>query len=231
MVKNQDMGVWVVMPAHNEQKYIGKVLNDTKKYVKNIVVVDDGSSDDTCAIAKRYTPYVISHKVNLGKGAALKTGCEYILWKISNSERLKKRNFIIFMDSDGQHKPKDIPRLLEKMKNKDIVFASRNIDENMPLVMRFGNYVINTVSKILFKIDINDSQSGFRAFDALLYEKIKWKSSDYSVESEIIANAGKHKLKYSEIFIDTIYNDKYKGTTVWDGVRIVYTMFILKMTR
>ena len=84
---------------------------------------------------------------------------------------------------------------------------------------------------LLTGVKVRDTQSGFRAFTTKTYRKIRWKSTQYSVESEIIMNVGKRKLKYSEIDIKTIYQDDYKGTTVLDGVKIVLLMFWWKLTR
>jgi UDP-N-acetylglucosamine---dolichyl-phosphate N-acetylglucosaminyltransferase len=212
--------IFVIIPAKDEKKHITEVISNTKKYVKNIIVVDDGSKDNTFDLAKKAGAIVLRHSINLGKGNALKTGCEYIK---------DKSDIIIFMDSDGQHDPHDIPRFLKELKNVDIVFGSRKLNKNMPFILRFGNWFINKVSEILFNIKIKDTQSGFRAFKSNIYEKIKWKSKGYSVESEIIANAGKHKLKFKEIIIETIYKDKYKGTNVIDGINIVLKMILIKI--
>jgi hypothetical protein len=99
----------------------------------------------------------------------------------------------------------------------------------MPLVLKLGNWVINKSIKILYNLELKDTQCGYRAFNTNVYNKIKWKALDYSVESEIIANTGKNKLKYKEIPIKTIYNSRYKGTTVIDGFKIVFNMFLWKI--
>jgi UDP-N-acetylglucosamine---dolichyl-phosphate N-acetylglucosaminyltransferase len=213
--------IYVIIPAKNEEKHVQEVILKTKKYAKNIVLIDDGSCDKTSLIAKKSGAIVLRHAINLGKGAALKTGCEYAL--------MQKAEIIIFMDSDGQHDPHDIPRFLSELKKYDIVFGSRRLNKNMPFILRFGNWFINKVSEILFGIYVSDTQSGYRAFKANVYEKIKWKSKGYSVESEIIAKTGKYNLKFKEIIIDTIYNDNYKGTSVLDGINIVVKMFMIKL--
>jgi glycosyltransferase involved in cell wall biosynthesis len=213
----------VIIPAHNEQKHISSVIRKIKKYSKNIIVVDDGSKDCTTEISKKEGVVVLQHIVNLGKGAALKTGAEYAIRK--GAKRL------IFIDADGQHKPEDIPRFLKALKGNDIVFGSRSLDKNMPGVLKFGNRFINKINDILFGVDIQDTQSGYRALTAKAYRKIKWDSQGYSVESEMVANTGRKRLKYAEIKIHTIYSDKYKGTTVLDGVKIVLNMIWWRITR
>lgn len=212
---------WVIIPGYNEQKHISKVVQDTFSFCDNVIVVDDGSTDDTSKNAGR--AIVLRHIVNLGKGAALRTGVEYAI------SRGAKR--IVFLDSDGQHDPAMIPEFLENLKHNDIVFGYRKLSGKMPFVLRFGNWFINTVTSILFSIRLKDTQSGYRAFNTEIYEDIKWNSADYSVETEIIANVGRKKLKYKEIPIATIYADKYKGTTVLDGIKIVMNMIIWRFTR
>lgn len=216
------MDTWTIIPAHNEEKNIAAVIKKTKKYCKNIVVVDDGSSDSTYNEAKKQNVVVLRHIVNLGKGAALKTGCDYAF--------SKKAGILIAMDADGQHDPKDMPRFVRGLKDNDIVFSYRKIYRKIPAVLRFGNWFINETVKILHGIKLRDTQCGYRAFKSGIYKKIRWVSQDYSVESEIIVNVGKHNLKYTEIPIQTIYSDKYKGTSVIDGIRIVMSMLWWKVT-
>jgi glycosyltransferase involved in cell wall biosynthesis len=216
------MRLYIIIPAYNEEKHLAKVISGVKKYSKNIIVVDDGSKDNNFRVAKEQNVVVLKHIVNLGKGAAMKTGAEYSLKHGADS--------LIFIDSDGQHDPSDIPRFLNELKNADIVFGSRKRTGNMPFVFRFGNWFISFTSRLLFGIDIHDTQSGFRAMTSETYKRIKWASTGYSVESEMIALAGKNKLKYKEIFIKTVYSDKYKGTTVFDGIKIVLNMFKWRLT-
>jgi glycosyltransferase involved in cell wall biosynthesis len=97
------VSTWIIIPGYNEEKYLKKVFDKVRKHTANIIFVDDGSSDKTSAIAKKYTRHVLRHMTNLGKGAALKTGCEYAFKKI-------KADRVIFLDSDDQHDPKYIQR-------------------------------------------------------------------------------------------------------------------------
>ena len=99
----------------------------------------------------------------------------------------------------------------------------------MPGMLRFGNRVISSLVKILYGVNIEDTQSGYRAFSSQAYRKIRWTASDYSMETEMIAKVGKHNLKYSKIEIKTIYIDKYKGTTVMDGLKIVANVIWMRL--
>ncbi|MFH1366686.1 MAG: glycosyltransferase family 2 protein [Patescibacteria group bacterium] len=221
------MKICVVIPAYNEGTNIISVLEKTKNFADKIIVIDDGSDQKKMA---EINFNVISdkiihlrHRINLGKGAALKTGCEAAI-KLG-------MDAIVLMDADGQHKPEDIPRLLDKMEREDldIVFGSRVIGRDMPLMMMLGNKFLSLATSLLFKIYISDTQSGFRAFKAAAYPKIQWNSPRYSVETEMIVNTGKNHLKFGEIEIQTIYHNKYKGTTVFDGLRIFINMLIWKI--
>jgi len=126
------------------------------------------------------------------------------------------------IDADGQHDPAEIPHFLKALDGADIVFGYRATNKSMPFVFRFGNSFINYVVFLIYGVKLRDTQCGYRAFTADAYRKIRWKARDYSMESEMIANAGKKKLAYAQVPIRTIYADRYKGTTVLDGIRIVF---------
>jgi glycosyltransferase involved in cell wall biosynthesis len=206
-----------IIPAFNEKEKIAVVLNKIIDFVDLVIVVDDGSTDGTNIIAKNINKKVIvlKHELNLGKGAALKTGCEAAL-KLN-------ADVIICLDADDQHKPEDIPRFIEKIRvGNDIVFGSRLIGKGMPLTRFLGNKFLSAVICQLFKIYINDTQSGFKAFTAEAYKQLKWQSPDYAVETEIIVKTAEKKLKFEEISINTIYHDNYKGVTPITGLQIFF---------
>jgi glycosyltransferase involved in cell wall biosynthesis len=219
-------GVFIIIPGLNEEKHIGGVVAGVRKQgFRNIVFVDDGSWDGSSAAAGREGAEVLRHVVNLGKGAAAKTGCDYAL------ERGAK--VIVLMDADGQHRPEDVPRLLAalKGKNADVVFGYRKLDSNMPPVMRFGNWGINAASRLVNGLALKDTQSGFRCMTADAYRKVRWQSSNYSMESEMIAGVAKHGLKYAQVPIATIYHDKFKGTTIADGIKVFINIIRFRLFR
>ncbi len=220
------MDLYVIIPAHNEEKNIGTVLERAKKFVegKKIVVVDDGSRDGTAAEAKRHNVTILRHIINIGKGAALRTGCTYACSKGAEA--------LVFMDSDGQHDPEDLLRLTAALAGNDIIFTYRDKrSTRMPLVKKFGNWFIDTVMRYLFRINVIDTQCGYKAITRQAYEKLNLMSNDYSIESEIVAKTGKYRLKFSQLPIRTYYSDRYKGTTVFDGINIVMKMLWWKFAR
>lgn len=211
------MPTFAVIPAYNEEEHLEQVIKETKKYVQNIIVVDDGSKDQTPKIAEDNKAILLKHIVNLGKGATLKTGCDHAL-KLGADK-------IVVLDADAQHDPNKIPEFLEALNdNNGIIFGYRKLSETMPFILRFGNWFISKTTKFLYNLDLYDTQCGYRAFTADAYKKIRWDSSDYGMESEMITKVGKHRLKYSQVPLQTIYLDKYKGTTILDGVKIVLKM-------
>ena len=215
--------VFAVIAAYNEEKHVGSVVRKTKKFCRNIVVVDDGSKDATSKEAEKSGATVLRHIINLGKGAAMKTGCDYAV--------KKGAKMLVLLDADGQHEPKEIPMFLNALEGNDIVYGYRKMRRHMPLILKIGNKSIGLFTRLLFRESLKDTQCGYRALTSRAYKKVRWKSSNYSMESEMIANAGKHRLKYDEVPIATIYSDKYKGTTVIDGVKIVMNMIFWRLTR
>lgn len=206
----------VVIPAYNEEEHIAKVVKDTKKYVDKVIVIDDASTDKTGELAKKAGAIVLRHEINLQKGAALRTGCKAAIMLGADS--------IITLDGDGQHDPHEIPKLIKKLNRYDLVIGARKFDKNMPFTSKLGNFILSKLSQILFKNKIKDSQTGFRAFNIKIYPKILWESSDYGIETEMIKNINKHNISHSEVEIQTIFNDSYKGTTPLDGIKIVLNM-------
>ena len=178
---------FIVIPAYNEEKHLHEIINRTKDISENIIIVDDGSIDNTFSIAKKSKVEVLRHIINLGKGAALRTGCDYAFSKGAEC--------VIVMDSDGQHNPKLIKDFLENLEEVDVVLGYRVKPKEMPTILKIGNYLLNTTIKMLYGISVKDSQCGYRAFNFEAYKKIRWSSSDYSMESEMIAKIGKNKLK------------------------------------
>ncbi|MBI4452503.1 glycosyltransferase family 2 protein [Candidatus Woesearchaeota archaeon] len=213
--------IWVVIPACNEEKNIFKVIKKARAFADEVLLVDDGSTDKTASLGEKAGATVLRHIINLGKGASLKTGCDFAL--------KSGARFIVVLDADAQHDPHDIPRFIEKLNKYDIVFSYRKLSRKMPLVLRFGNWIISNIVELLYGIRINDTQCGFRAFSRESYKKIRWNAPDYSMESEMIARAGRQRLKYVQIPIQTIYSDRYKGTTVIDGIKIVLNMIWWKL--
>jgi glycosyltransferase involved in cell wall biosynthesis len=208
------MKTFIIIPAYNEQKYLEKVLDKTTAYSKNIIVIDDGSTDDTQKIAKKHTKHALRHDLNLGKGAAMKTGSEYAFKHLG-------ADAVVFIDSDDQHDPKHLPEFMEKLEEgNDLVFGVRTFSKNMPKVKIYANKFASVLIQLLFGAYIPDIPSGYKAITKKAYKQIKWNASDYGVELEIAARTAKQKLPFATITIDTIYHDHDRGMTALDALKI-----------
>jgi len=217
----------IIIPVYNEAKYIQQLIDTFSKQQKqNLIIVDDGSTDKTVQILEKNKINFLKHKLNLGKGKALQTGT---LQAIKN-----KSDIVIFMDGDLQHKTSDIQKFLDEFNKNSktkIIFGARNIGTKMTLKAFLGNKIITIIINLLFNYYLSDTQCGFRAFKTDIYKLIEWESSNYSVETEIIINAAKHQIPYSEVPIHTIYIDNYKGTNFIDGFKILSKIIIWKLTK
>lgn len=201
----------VVLPAFNEEKVIDQVLVNLKKTLKKfigwqsqIVVVDDGSSDKTSIIAHKFGALVLKHPINRGLGGALFTGFQFA--------RLKKVDFLITMDSDGQHDPADIKKIIKPFieQKADIVIGVRNIFE-MPLDRKIITFLSSFLTFLLFGIWCGDTQSGFRGFNRKAIEKIEIKTQRMEVSSEFFTEIKRNKLKFNQVPIKVIYTAYSRG--------------------
>lgn len=209
------MKIAIVIPAYNEEKNIRDVLKDVGKANLPVFVVDDGSSDGTHKIARKSGAIVLRHEVNLGKGAAMKTGAEAAF-----NEGYEA---VVFMDSDGQHKKEDLPKFLDALdKGCGIVFGTRNLSMGVPLVRYFGNKIASLYVRALFGIYVSDLICGYRAVTKKAYKKIEWESQGYGVETEMVVRAKKKGVKHCEVPVETVYLDKFKGVTILDAFGIFF---------
>lgn len=193
--------VAVVLPAYNEEVSIGSVVLLARRYADRVIVVDDGSSDRTAEVAASAGAEVIVHSPNLGKGVAFKTGFA----------AAEGADIIVTMDSDGQHNPADIPKLLEPILRgeADMVNGSRYLnghDTDTPVYRRIGQTILDKVTVLNSGIKITDSQSGFRAFSASTKDFFRFNAQGMAIESEMLADAGRYGLRVKEVPIGVRYD-------------------------
>jgi glycosyltransferase involved in cell wall biosynthesis len=195
--------ITVILPAYNEEVAIGSIVLLTRKYADSVIVVDDGSSDRTADVARKAGAEVIVHEVNKGKGRALKTGFTAAV--------ALGADIIVTMDSDGQHNPADIPKLVEPILKgeADMVNGSRylnGLDKNTPAYRRVGQTILDEVTNLNSGLHITDSQSGFRAFAASTKGVFRFTAKGMAIESEMLADAGRHGLRITEVEISVRYD-------------------------
>ncbi len=210
--------IWIIIPAFNEEPMIGSVIDGLKEEGHNqIIVVDDGSQDQTAKVAESRGAEVVRHKENSGLGASLRTGLE--------TARRKDADVAITFDADGQHDPREIEKLLEALDGADIAVGVRRRTQ-MPLNKRVGNAILDIITHFLGG-PLTDSQSGFRALGPRALDKIKIWSDSYSVSSEIVLQAGLEDLDFSTVPIKGIFTEysRASGTTIASGVKIFFDLW------
>lgn len=225
--------VCIVMPAYNEAKVICSVVKKTLKtfsrssYETTLVVINDGSKDDTASEAAKGGALVITHILNSGAGSATATGLSYA----------QQNGFDIAatMDADGQHAAEDVLKGVDLIlkKEKDLLIGSRLINnKGMSRVKVFGNKGLSTITYLLFGINSTDSQSGLRIFSRNSLEQLKWRTSGYEFASEMLWRAKQLGLKIDEYPIKAIYTDysKSKGQNNWNAINILKSLIQRRIT-
>jgi glycosyltransferase involved in cell wall biosynthesis len=207
----------IVIPAYNEERFIGSVVLRATKFADAVVGVDDGSSDATAEIAAEAGAQVERHNRNRGKGEALNTGF--------HKARTLGAAVVVVLDGDGQHSPGEIPALIEPILKggADMVIGSRYLDRRstVPPSRIFGHRVITFLTNLASGRRVSDSQSGFRAFSARAIELVAFTSRSFGVESEMQFLAAQHHLKLVEVPIRIVYPDKPKRSAVMQGLTVV----------
>ena len=191
--------VMVGIPAFNEERYIGSVILQAKKYADEIFVVDDGSADRTVRIATLAGADVMRHEANQGYGASIRR----ILARAKENGAEK----LVILDGDGQHDPDDIPALLAVLdEGNDVVIGSRvKTGSEIPLYRRMGQKVLSSLTNIASKANVTDTESGFRAYSRKAIETLELKEEGMAVSAEIVTAAAAEDLRLAEAPISVSY--------------------------
>ena len=186
----------MIIPAYNEEKRIGKVLQGIPEFVDEVIVVDDGSKDKTSEVARKFGVEVIRLERNEGKGKAMSEGIKEASGDI-----------IVFIDADGQHRPEEIIKLVEPIVNgeADFVIGSRLIKAQgeRPLIRKISNFITTYLTRLKLGIRVRDTQSGFRAIKREFLPEIE--SKRYEVETEVLIKAVKKGARVKEVPVSMIY--------------------------
>lgn len=216
--------VFCIIPALNEQAHISQVVAGVKPAVDRVIVVDDGSVDDTSALARAAGATVLRHIFNRGQGAALRTGTRYALEEGAE--------IVVHFDADGQFLVEDIAQVTAPLQagQADIVFGSRFLGTklDMPfLKLRVFMPLARLVNRLFLGVTLTDPQSGFRAFTAAAAPRLDWQQDGMAHASEILGLAARSGLRVAEVPITVVYHrfgQKFSG-----GLRILKDLFLAKL--
>jgi glycosyltransferase involved in cell wall biosynthesis len=192
----------VLIPAYNASKTLSELTERLKNLSKpkDIIVVNDGSSDETAKFAEKSGVTLINHEINKGKGEALTTGFEYV---VENGY-----DCVVTIDADLQHRPEDLELFMKRLSDRfpDLIIGTRDFSfRNMPFDRVLTNFVSSVILTLLSGQIIRDSQSGYRLISCQILKNVKLKCRKYDLESEILIKAGRKGFKIAEVPIATVY--------------------------
>lgn len=216
---------WLVVPLYNEGQVIRKVVADARRDFPNIVCVDDGSVDDSGVEARAAGAHVVKHPVNLGQGAALRTGLDYALTRPG-------AEYFVTFDSDGQHRVVDAQRMVMRLAQEplDIVIGSRFLDSRTQtgtlkrIVLKLA-VVFQTVTS---GVRLTDAHNGLRAMNRTAATALPIWQNRMAHASEIVNDIGAKGLRYAEEPVHIIYTDysRAKGQSLWNSVNILHELLL-----
>lgn len=211
---------WLVVPLFNEATVIADVVTQARQTFSKIVCVDDGSTDGSADLARAAGAAVVRHPINLGQGAALQTGFDYVLGDPA-------MRYAVTFDSDGQHQVSDAVAMVELLRagEVDVVFGSRFLDARTQpgrlkkIVLR----VATGVSNLTTGARLTDAHNGLRAFDRAALEVVRIRQNRMAHASEIVSRVAAARLRYTESPVHVLYTDysRSKGQSIWNSVNIL----------
>jgi len=219
----------ILIPAYNESKQIGPLLERLTALGLKALVIDDGSTDGTGSVAESKGATVITHASNMGKGASLKTGFEHILRSGGGAEQ------IIVMDADGQHAPEEISKFLDAATiQKDVLVIGNRMGnpEMMPLDRKLTNRFMSFIVSSICGQRIPDTQCGFRLLKKDLLKSITIEFSRFEVESELLIKAARAGKKIVSVPIQALYGkEKSQIKAFPDTIRFITFLFRLPFVK
>jgi glycosyltransferase involved in cell wall biosynthesis len=217
------MKISVVIPAWNAVATVGRVVGEVKSVADEVIVVDDGSRDDTAAKAKAAGAIVLRHLINRGQGAALVTGTEYAL--------RRGADMIVHFDADGQHQAADIAALVAPIRSgeREIVLGSRFLDKKTKIPWTKKYFILKPalwLQWLMTGLPLTDVHNGLRALSQRAAREIKITQDAFAHASEYVEEIARLKLSYGEVPI-TVHYHRY-GQGWWQGVLVLRDLFFKK---
>lgn len=216
---------WLIVPLYNEAQVVREVVSQAREVFSNVVCVDDGSSDNSIAEARAGGAVVLCHPINLGQGAALQTGIDFALAQPG-------AEFFVTFDSDGQHRTEDADHMVARLRTEplDLIVGSRFLDgRTKPGFMKW--LILQAAvrfERLSTGVKLTDAHNGLRALNRIAATTIRITQNRMAHASEIVAQIGKHHLRYAEEPVHIIYTDysRAKGQSLWNSVNILSELFV-----
>lgn len=220
------MKIFIVIPAFNEEKTIRNVIRDVQKYISDIIVVDDGSTDRTAEFAKSAGARVLKHLINRGQGAALRSGTNYAL--------KRGADIIVHMDADGQHQARDILAITEPLveDRTDVALGSRFLGNTCQMPWTKKNIIIplaRIINWLLTGLWLTDAHNGWRALSAKAARKIQISQDGMAHNTDIPVQIVENNLKYKEVAVEVIYKEYGQGFS--GGLKILLDLLKSKILK
>lgn len=218
------MKIFIIIPCYNEAQHLVKVISEAKNYGQ-VVVIDDGSTDDSYELAKNQNVVVLRHLVNRGMGAALATGHAYTL--------RNNADLVVDFDADGQHVAEEIPQLIQLIieGQAEVVLGSRFLKNNQ--VPFFKKWLILKPAiffqNLLLNVKLSDAHNGFRALSKQALARIKLTQDGMAHATEIVEQIKIHQLKYLEIPVTIRYHEFGQGLST--GFKILRDLLFGKINK
>jgi len=201
MTASEPLRVVAVIAAFNEGRHIREVVLGTRPHVDAVIVVDDGSTDDTAAVAEAAGAEVVRHRGNRGKGVAVRSGLDAV--------RGRGFSHILLMDGDLQHRPSDVPRLVAAAAagDADVIVGARTFDRaQMPASRYWSNVIGSWALGGLVGVPIGDTQSGFRLIRLAALEPLTLTSTGYEIETEMLIRLARRGSVVREVRVALAYD-------------------------
>lgn len=195
------MKIAALIPAFREERHIADVVKETKNYLSDILVVDDGSPDETARIAREAGAEVLVNERNMGKGASLVNGFNHLF--------ANGYDAAVCLDADGQHLPREIPRFLAMAEQSDLIIGNRMADvKDMPFARLWTNRVTSWILSSLAGVKVPDTQCGYRMVRKEAWQGVTVQSRNYDFEGEMIVAMGRKGFRIASVPVSTVYGDE-----------------------
>jgi len=214
------------IPAYNEESNIVSVVERTRPHVDIVVVIDDGSLDDTARLAEAAGAVVVRHRTNLGKAGGIMTA--------ANFATVRDIDYLVLLDGDGQHDPADIPRLLDPLRRglADIVVGSRflEIRNPIPFYRTIGQRVLNVATHAGSGLRCSDSQCGYRALTRDVFSRLSLHETflhGLAVESEMQFQVSELGFRMHEVPIFVSYDERARRSPIKHGFGVLFRVIAM----